>query len=90
MLRVVLVLVLQVTAVVAGPWHGRGGGRWQRGRGLGLVAGGVASAFGRRWLIRRVGARLPRRLVAAAAAAVLAVQVGVAMGAGPFRVGRVA
>lgn len=65
-------------ALAAGPCHG---GSWgQRGRGLRLVARGVAPAFGRRGLVRRAGAHLTRRLVTAAAAAILQVQVGMSMG----------
>lgn len=77
----VLVLVRVVlcwpVAMATRPRHG--GGRRQWGRGLRLVARGVAPAFGWRGLVRRAGAHLAGRLVPAAAAAVLHVQVGMSV-----------
>lgn len=77
MVMVMVMLCLPV-AMAAGPRHG--GRRGQRGRGLGLVARGVAPAFRRRGLVRRAGANLAGRLVTAAAAAVLQVHVGMSVG----------
>lgn len=78
MLCVWMVVVCWHIVTAAGPRHG--GSRGQRGRGLGLVARSVAPAFRRRGLVRRAGAHLSRRLVTAAAAAVLLVHVGMSVG----------
>lgn len=83
-----MVVLRWPVAVVAGPCHG--GSRGQRGSGLRLVARGVAPAFRRRRLVRRAGAHLAGRLVTAAAAAVLQVQVGMSVGPRGLWVSRVA
>lgn len=74
----VRVVLCWPVAMAARPRHGGGWRQW--GRGLGLVARGVAPAF--RWgrLVRRAGAHLAGRLVPTAAAAVLHVQVGMSVG----------